>query len=251
MASLGKAVSGGEQPSCELLIIISDVMVRTPLCLCRVQVLISAAVTSSNATTVHPSAWEESTGLLSSLIPPTPGSAASLNNPQAFNASRGDLKLGSAPLSEELRTETERVLREQAVLDRDMAAQYDLHYGRPPAALGLIAPTEADLLPHPPTFNTLDVRREVEKVRDARKRIRLEPSVLGSAPSSANAKGRALPSVCAYTLHDVPEGLVFDTVEVFALLLSSTATVRRVRHSRLTPHSWRLGLPRAIYGCGT
>ncbi|KIM48273.1 hypothetical protein M413DRAFT_439995, partial [Hebeloma cylindrosporum] len=167
-------------------------------------------VTSSNPTTVSPHAWEESTGLLSSVIPQASGSKANLTNPQAFNTSKGPLKLGPAPISEELRTEAERQLREQAMMDRDLNAQYDVPMTRPLFAPGLTAPTEADLLPHPPMFKTADVDREVNLVRDARKRIRLEPSVLANIdPNSAQAnalRARALPSICAYTLHDVAEG---------------------------------------------
>jgi transcription initiation factor TFIID subunit 5 len=146
---------------------------------------------------------------LSSLIPKTNGN---ITNPQAFNASNGELKLGPVPLAEELRTEMERVLREQAILDRDPAAQYDLHYLRPPTVPGVNAPSESDLLPRPPTFKTIDVKREVESVRDIRKRIRLDPSALTNvdinAPQASSLRARALPSICAYTLHDVAEGFV-------------------------------------------
>lgn len=133
-----------------------------------------------------------------------------MTNPQAFNTSKGPLKLGPPPLQEELKTETERVLREKAMLDRDMNAQYDVPYTKPLVAPGLTAPTEADLLPHPPTFKSLDVEREVSVVRDARKRIRLEPSLLGNvdpnSPQANTLRAKALPSICAYTLHDVAEG---------------------------------------------
>lgn len=169
-------------------------------------------VTSASTTAVSPSAWEESTGLLSSLIPKSAQatSTSAIPNPNTFNISKGELKLGTPPISEDLRTETERVLREQAMLDRDPNAQYDIHFSRPQVVPGVISPTEADMLPHPPSFKTIDVQREVEKVRDARKRIRFEPSTLtsvdlGSAQGAA-ARARALPSICAYTLHDVGEG---------------------------------------------
>lgn len=165
-------------------------------------------VTSANATAVSPNAWEESTGLLSQLIPQT--SASATPNPHAFNASKGELKLGPAPISEELRAETERVIREQSVLDRDPNSQYDLQFLRPPAIPGVISPTESDMLPYPQSFKTVDVQREVEKVRDARKRIRLEPSALSSVDMNSvqggAARARGLPSICAYTLHDVGEG---------------------------------------------
>lgn len=170
---------------------------------------LSFQMTSTNPTAVSPNAWEESTGLLSSLIPQASGSTTNLTNPQAFNTSKGDLKLGPAPISEDLRTETERVIREQALLDRE-PVPYDIQMTRSNIPQGLVAPTEADLLPHPPTFKTIDIEREVSAVRDARKRIRLEPSALNNIdPNSSQAtlqRSRALPSICAYTLHDVTEG---------------------------------------------
>jgi transcription initiation factor TFIID subunit 5 len=169
-------------------------------------------VTSANTTSVTLNSWEESTGLLSSLIPQT-SSASAFTSPQAFNSSKADLKLGPAPIPEELRIETERVLREQAVVDRDPTSQYDFQFLRPAPLPGMTAPEESDLLPHPPTFKTIDVQREVERVRDARKRIRLEPSGLNNvdlnSPQAGPSRMRALPSVCGYTLHDVPEGYVF------------------------------------------
>ena len=135
----------------------------------------------------------------------------SLTNPQAFNASKGVLKLGSAPMSEELRVETERVLREQAMMDRDFTG-HEISLARPLPTQGIMLPTESDLLPRPLTFKTIDVEREVNIVRDARKRIRLEPSVLAnidpSSPQANALRARALPSICAYTLHDVAEGSV-------------------------------------------
>lgn len=159
---------------------------------------------------MSPNAWEESTGVLAPLIP-----QAGFKDPQSFNASKGELKLGPAPLNEELQAESERVLREQAMVDRDPNAQYDLQYARPAPPPGVISPSLTDLPPHPPTFRTVDVKREVEKVRDARKRIRLEPSVLNNVnpntPQGAIARARALPSICAYTLHDVGEGYVLSS----------------------------------------
>lgn len=131
-------------------------------------------------------------------------------NAQAFNLSKGDLKLGPAPISDELRAESERVLREQAMVERDPSATYDIQFPRPISMPGLTIPSESDLIPHPVTFKTIDVEREVASVRDARKRIRLEPSVLANidvnSPQASALRPRALPSICAYTLHDVAEG---------------------------------------------
>lgn len=167
------------------------------------------AVTASNTSSVSPNAWEESTGLLSSLIPQANGATVTLTNPQAFNMSTGDLKLGAAPISEELRAETEHSLRAQAMAEQDPAAQFD-SFNLRPVIPGVAVPSESDLPPLPPSFKAMDVKREVEKVRDARKRIRFEPSGLASvdllSPQGGAARARALPSICAYTLHDTAEG---------------------------------------------
>jgi len=99
------------------------------------------------------------------------------------------------------------------MVERDPSAPYDIQFPRLAALPGMVAPSEADLLPRPVTFKTTDVEREVNNVRDARKRIRLEPSVLGnidiSSPQAGTLRSRALPSICAYTLHDVAEGYDF------------------------------------------
>ncbi|KAF9787257.1 TFIID and SAGA subunit [Thelephora terrestris] len=163
-------------------------------------------VTTANSTAVTPNSWEESTGLLSSLIPQNKSATTTLVDPRAFNASAGQLKLGPAPLSEDFQT----AIKEQAMMDRELSTSYDFNYNIQPTVPGTIAPTTTELLPHPPTFKTLDVRREVERVRDERKRIRLEPSTLTAvgvnSPAAATYRASALPSVCIYTLHDVPEG---------------------------------------------
>ncbi len=173
------------------------------------------AVSPTNASKSTTS-YEHSTGLLSSLIPQSNGVSTSFTNPQAFNDAAGELKLGPAPISDELCTETEKSLREQAMMDRDPPTQYDNHLVRAGTTAGMVSPTTADLLPHPPTFKIFDVRREVEKVRDARKRIRLDPSAHsstdGNTPQGVAARQRSLPSICAYTLHDVHEGFALAQV---------------------------------------
>ena len=96
-------------------------------------------------------------------------------------------------------------------MDRDPTAQYDNQLIRPTTVAGIVSPTTTDLLPYPQGFKTVDVRREVEKVRDARKRIRLDSSTLSAADGNtqgATARQPSLPSICAYTLHDVHEGFV-------------------------------------------
>ena len=73
----------------------------------------------------------------------------------------------------------------------------------------LVQPEYAELLPQPPTFRSVDLKREVQKVRDARKRIRLDPGILVSSEGSGGVATRsaaALPSICAYTFHDASDG---------------------------------------------
>ncbi|KAH9898295.1 TFIID and SAGA subunit [Cubamyces lactineus] len=170
-------------------------------------------VTSSATSSVSPRAWEESTGFLSSVVPQTNGSTTDAT---AFNQAKGDLKLGPAPVPEDLRAETERTLQDQAMVDHDPGARYDLHFARQAPPPGLVSPALADLPPHPPMFKAIDVKREVEKIRDIRKRIRLDPTLLNSSSNNnanattaqgAAARARALPSICAYTFHDVGEGV--------------------------------------------
>lgn len=179
-----------------------------------------AAVTPASTTSVQPFAWEESTGLISSLVPQSGGSTAgaankTVSDAAAFNASKGELKLGPVPLDDGLRAEADRLLI------RDMTPQ-EIFTLRTTAAAGVTSPSVSDLPPHPPLFRTIDIKREVEKVRDARKRIRLEPSTLALEKDSsgtlvAAARARALPSICAYTLHDVGDGWVSLVIQIYSI----------------------------------
>lgn len=164
-------------------------------------------VTTSTTTSVAGNAWEESTGLLTSVIPQASGSGSStIANAQSFNASKGELKLGMPAMHEELRTETDRALRDQALADRDPGIHDDLKilYNKPTTETGGVP--QSELPPYPPSFRMVDVKREMEKVRDARKRIRLERNEVRTPQGVA--KNQPLPSICAYTLHDVGEGYV-------------------------------------------
>ncbi len=49
-------------------------------------------------------------------------------------------------MSEELRTETERVAREKAMLEGVAANQYDVALARPQVLPGMVAPAESDML---------------------------------------------------------------------------------------------------------
>lgn len=91
---------------------------------------------------------------------------------------------------------------------------------------GLLNPTTTDLPPFPPSFRTLDIKREVELVRAARKRIRLGPEAYEASTAAGggnSGKGKASaagvgvggtigageavgkPSVLLCTVHDAGE----------------------------------------------
>lgn len=174
-------------------------------------------VTTSNTTVIKPQYWEESAGEINASLIPQGGSAA-YTDARAFNAAQGSLKLGAAPLLDTLKQEAERVLREEANSDPHAFASLttDILLLRPSLAPGLLEPAASELLPHPPSFRTVDVKREVERVKDARRRIRLDPTHLTpqarnmntSGPQVAMARARSLPSICAYTLHDTSDKYV-------------------------------------------
>lgn len=80
----------------------------------------------------------------------------------------------------------------------------------------LLQPTAADLPPNPPVFRTVDIMREVAKIRDLRKSLRIDPSLRSSeiktpAEKTDVFRRAALPSICAYTYHDVEDGLTCST----------------------------------------
>lgn len=204
-------------------------------------------VTSASTNAVQPSSWVEATGLIRSLIP-TPNTGfrmvngkqvtGSLNagDPTAFNAQQGDLKLGPAPLVDALREEAERVIKEEddAMVvdgaetngnssskpsDSEKSGPSVLDLSSINGTTGLAPPLMADILPQAASFRSVDVKREVERVRDARKRIKLDPSILQESLQNAETNGypqttattskissAALPSICAYTFHDALDG---------------------------------------------
>jgi transcription initiation factor TFIID subunit 5 len=241
--------------------------------------LCSYIVTSANTSTMSSASWNEGTGLISSLLPASNTATRTVNgkeitgstlsstaagDPAAFNLQQGDLKLGPAPLRDNIREDAELQLREEdhgtsagpnsMVID---GGNGTLTNGAPsdtrpsaesnsgvagsgaPSALdlsslngthGLVPPLISELLPQSPVYHSVDLKREIERVRDARKRIKLDPSLLYDGGSSAypltngyGAQGAiaplpstglgasripvaALPSICAYTFHDVADG---------------------------------------------
>ncbi|KIJ45050.1 hypothetical protein M422DRAFT_29906 [Sphaerobolus stellatus SS14] len=177
-------------------------------------------ITTSSSTSVSPNAWEESTGLLSS------------SRSSDANSLRGDLKLGPAPIDDGLRQEAERRIREQQMSGFDPevsgGSQHDLPFPYGVLPTGMMAPTSSELLPRPPQFRTIDVQREVDRIRDARKRIKLDPSSLsgdieihGFDKQSTAARAKALPSICAYTLHDAADGVPCATFSADSSLMAA------------------------------
>lgn len=147
--------------------------------------------------------------------------------PASTSALPPPLKLGPMPMDPKLSKEVQRTLQAQGIAKTQQEAEMQIEgaaassssqgdastatsgstYAIPPV-------NQADLPPYPPSFRTIDVKREVEKVREARKRIRLGPvpssgpdgklsvATLGAGASQAKYN---LPSVCMFTLHDTAD----------------------------------------------
>jgi transcription initiation factor TFIID subunit 5 len=144
---------------------------------------------------------------------------------EEFNASHAGLKLGIPGPPTGLRDEVEKVLQEDQMHTLQMSnapiphhiASTDLRNLVVPPSNGHPVPHEADLPPQPPNFKAMDIKREVERVRDIRRRIKLDPSTFSAMEKkefSMNgfdqrqvvARQKALPSICCYTFKDAPEG---------------------------------------------
>lgn len=165
------------------------------------------------------------------------------------------------PLAEDLKDEVNHVLREKATSgapnetsDKDKPASSDAPMDEEPhdtnaaptsspapgskgqrstsvvqeenqmsqdGASDLLGPTLADLPPQPSMFRTVDLLREVERVRDARKCLRIDPKLPPESATAGDAKPPSewegvprtvgLPSVCMYTFYDAEDGLTSST----------------------------------------
>ena len=158
------------------------------------------------------------------------------------------------PLAEDLQDEVEHVLREEqnqilrqqgkeplpprlpATMDEDeegsraQSAQPEEAPNPDDPSADLIAPTLAELPPHPTTYRTIDLLREVERVRDARKCLRIDPKLAAEAASGNAAKPEAwpgiqrtvgLPSVCMYTFYDAEDGLTISRISPDLTLMAA------------------------------
>lgn len=202
-------------------------------------------VTSSHSLTISPNVWEESTGLMSSLVPPLPADAeadATMANGTAvdqFNAATGVLKLGLPGPEGALKEEVEKVLQEDHMHAVQVANTTAAHLPPPdprsliqPPSNGHPVPTAAELPPMPPNFRTIDIKREVERVRDIRRRIKLDASTFsamerkefsmnGFDQRQVTARQKALPSICCYTFREAPEGVSSSAFSLDSSLLAA------------------------------
>ncbi|GAA6032360.1 hypothetical protein JCM8097_008136 [Rhodosporidiobolus ruineniae] len=124
-----------------------------------------------------------------------------------------------------------------------------------PSGPTLLAPFPAELPPYPSTFRTLDVQREVELVREARKRIRLgaeafkpegalvvtAASVGGEGKKGEGEGGReerrraiGRPSVCLFTVHDAGDSLTTALFSSDSSILASGFSESYIRLWSLT-----------------
>lgn len=141
------------------------------------------------------------------------------------------LKLGPMPIDPKLSKEVQRTLQAQGLAKTPGDAEMQVEGGSTSADTGntaagsssatyAIPPVNpADLPPYPPSFRTIDVKREVEKIKEARRRIRLGPNPAASTSSDGKLTVSALggpasqakynlPSVCMFTLHDTNDSCV-------------------------------------------
>lgn len=151
------------------------------------------------------------------------------------------------PLADDLRDEVEHVLKEEQA-HKPAAEKAGTAEDPPPDAADeakttppdqemdteasdLIAPTLADLPPHPSMFRTVDLLREVERVRDARKCLQIDPKLGPEPATAADAKPTSawagvprtvgLPSVCMYTYYDAEDGLTSSSVSADLTLMAA------------------------------
>jgi transcription initiation factor TFIID subunit 5 len=200
-----------------------------------------------------------SDGLSSIAVPGPPSSGTAdfglLSDYQGKRPSKGldALILGAAPLDAKLQRE---IARQVGPTPGEVAAAPDASVSiaitpldpslaptdatAAPDAVGLdstsssslpplTTPLASDLPPYPTTLRTIDVAREVEKVREARKRIKLGAEAFQIQERGVVAKKDAAdvdgpteaskPSVCLFTVHDAGDRLVLIRDEFESTLM--------------------------------
>ncbi|KAH8920235.1 WD40 repeat-like protein [Atractiella rhizophila] len=155
--------------------------------------------------------------LLSGLLPDLTPSAKH----QPPVRSLEPVKLGPAPLEPKFKREVLRELEEPYEVDSSLSAEV----APPPDQLSWVSPQPGELPPYPATFKIVDVAREAEAIRQARKRIRLSAEafekdesrvnervfaaygVMGRKKTKGEKEEGKKPSVCMFTIHDAGETL--------------------------------------------
>ncbi len=175
---------------------------------------------SSSTTPLDKISIASSSGLISSLIPRS-------SSIDAFNSST-PLKLGAAPITEKLREQVIRTIRDEesgvngdasplrsaSTLPNGHGNGHDVNMTPEPTEIkldpeidgdsDLISPEESETNPPvPAVFRIADLKREVEAVRDKRKVMRLGP---GAEEGKVGSISSVLPSVVAFTVFDGGEG---------------------------------------------
>lgn len=118
------------------------------------------------------------------------------------------LRLGATPRDSRLEKDVQRELQAN---DEDPTLPGSTGEDDDKAASGV--PLQGQGLPYPGGFRVADVKREVEKIREARKRIRLGPEAFkteSALDGDGEKEKQALlqsnkPSVCLFTVHDAAQ----------------------------------------------
>lgn len=145
---------------------------------------------------------------------------------EQFNSAHAALKLGLPGPDPQVKEEVEQHFRDEQTHAMQMAnpsmpvpaIDHQVKMATATPVNGLPIPSHQELPPYPPNFRSIDVKREIEVVRDRRKRIKLDPGVFNALDKkevSVNGfidtrqtqiRARALPSICCYTFRDAPDG---------------------------------------------
>jgi len=120
------------------------------------------------------------------------------------------LALGLGPYPDE------KLDREVAHETKDEAA--GLARIEPPA--DLITPDVTNG-PHYPTVRALDIAREVSKLREGRKRIRLSAEAFAETGPARAPTGVHKPSACLFTVHDAGDALTASAISDDATLMAT------------------------------
>ena len=168
---------------------------------------------------------------------PVIGQASNPSMSSSTSVPQTPLKLGPMPADPKLDKEVQRVLQAERTATPQLVASTSTLVTNGTSEDSNIQSTStstsafqetplapvlpSDLPPYPPSFRTIDVKREVEKVREARKRIKLGPlgndqaatQITATSPSGGSQAKYSLPSVCMFSFHDTGDTYVIFNAE--------------------------------------